>query len=504
MSVFLMPDGRPFFGGTYFPARDGDRPGASGFLTVIQRLQEVWTSQRDVVSQTAERLTTAVQSEMKGPEAADTEPLSADLLSQVAGALAATFDEQYGGFGYSIDDPMRPKFPDASNLLFLLDRAERANDDQCRRMALTTLDRMVEGGIWDHVGGGFHRYSTDRYWRIPHFEKMLYDNSQLLSVYGQAYRLTNNELYRQVVDATIAFLLREMRDSGGAFYSALDAESEQVEGKYYRWTKEEVAQLLGAQYAPFAAIYGLNGSPNFEEQFYVLQLQKPLAETAQQQNLTLGQLDQRLQSSRDQLLTARSRRERPLTDDKILCSWNGQAIRGLADAGRFCDRPQYVKIAGETAEFLLTRLQEENGRLMRSYRDGTAKLNAYLDDYAFLVDGLIGLHQANGDARWLEAADQLTQKQIELFWDQERGGFFFTTRDHESLIARSKELADGAQPAGNSVAAINLLYLADALERPEYRQKAEQTLRIALGSMKEVPRLAPRMAVALATALSEK
>jgi uncharacterized protein len=502
MSVFLRPDGKPFFGGTYFPARDGDRPGSPGFLSVVRRLQEVWTTQRSVVDDTAERLSAAIQTEMLGPEVADDTPLQAELLDRLTAMLAAAFDEQYGGFGYSTEDPLRPKFPEASNLLFLLDRVERTGDEDCRRMLTVTLDRMIQGGIWDHIGGGFHRYSTDRYWKIPHFEKMLYDNGQLLSVYSRAYRLTGNERYRQIVDATVDFLLREMRDSEGAFYSALDAESEQVEGKFYRWTQEEIAAVLGDAYDDFAAVYGLANPPNFEHEYYVLQLERSLESLAQQQHRTLAELDAQLQPSRAQLLQARDQRVRPLTDDKILCSWNGLVIRGLADAGRYCDRPEYLQIAGEAADFVLARLRGEDGRLRRTYRDGQAKLNAYLDDYAFLVDGLIGLHEATDDARWLQHAEALTGQQIDLFWDEQRGGFFFTARDHEALIARSKQLTDDAQPAGNTVAAINLLYLARQFDRPEYRQRAEQTIRIALGVINEMPRAAPRMAVALATALA--
>jgi uncharacterized protein YyaL (SSP411 family) len=501
MSVFMTPEGKPFFGGTYFPARDGDRPRATGFLTVIRRLHEVWQTEREVVTQTAERLTEAVQTEMLGPESADDAPLEAKLLDELTSALAAVFDDQYGGFGYSPEDPLRPKFPDASNLQFLLDRIERTGDAQCRRMLVTTLDRMAQGGIWDHVGGGFHRYSTDRYWRIPHFEKMLYDNAQLLSVYSRAYRLIGSETYRRVVASTAEFLEREMRDPGGAYFAAIDAESEQVEGKYYRWTADEVSQVLGDEHELFAEVYGLSQPPNFEERYYVLQMLRPLDEYARPRDLSAGELDERLRPLRERLLETRNERPRPLTDDKVLCSWNGQVIRGLADAGRDCQEPGYVALAAEAAEFVLGQLRSGDGRLLRTYRGGQAKLNAYLDDYAFLVDGLIALHQATGESRWLDEARRLTDQQIELFWDEQRGGFFFTANDHESLIARHKQLTDDAQPAGNSVAALNLFYLADALARPDYRQRGEQTVRIALSVMKQMPRAAPRMAVALAAAL---
>ncbi len=261
MSVFLTPDAKPFFGGTYFPARDGDRRGQPGFLTVVRRVHQIWSEQRESVEDSAERLTQAVQTELRGPEVPADTPLDAGLADEVKTQLAAVFDDQFGGFGFSSDDPFRPKFPEASNLMFLLGRVARTDDPDCRRMLVTTLDRMAMGGIYDHVGGGFHRYSTDRYWRIPHFEKMLYDNGQLLSVYSQAFALTGRPEYRRVVDATAAFLSREMRDPGGAFYAALDAESEQVEGKYYRWTSAEIATALGEDFPWFAELYGLQARP---------------------------------------------------------------------------------------------------------------------------------------------------------------------------------------------------------------------------------------------------
>ena len=501
MSVFLTPDAKPIYGGTYFPARDGDRPPMPGFLTVLQRVHELWTTKPDAAVESATRLTSMIQTELAGPTSIDELVLNPELVGQVKGSLVASFDEQFGGFGFDARDPNRPKFPEPSNLLFLLDQAERSPDEDSLRMLQQTLDRMAMGGIWDHVGGGFHRYSVDRFWRIPHFEKMLYDNGQLLSVYSRAYRQTENEAYRRVVDQIAEYLFREMRAEGGGFVSALDAESEHVEGKYYRWSAAELQELLGDDFGWFAELYGVDGEPNFEHDYYVLQQPKTQAELAQQLNLTDAELEQRLQPLRAKLLAARSKRERPLTDEKILCSWNGQTIRGLADAGRYCERPACVEAAAAAADFVLQNLRGDDGRLLRTHTAGEAKLNAYLDDYAFLVDGLIALHQATGDDRWLQQANELTQQQIAHFGDTERGGFYFTTADHESLIARRKQLTDGAQPAGNSVAAANLLYLAQQLDRPEYRQLAEQTIRNGISVMQSYPAAAPRMAIALAELL---
>jgi uncharacterized protein YyaL (SSP411 family) len=503
MSVFLTPDAKPFFGGTYFPARDGDRPGQPGFLTVVKHIHKLWVERRETVEETATQLTAAVRNEMAGPAEVNTAPLDVAVLEKVTAALAASFDEQHGGFGYSADDPRRPKFPEASNLEFLLDRIATRDDVDCRRMLIKTLDEMAAGGIFDHVGGGFHRYSVDRYWHIPHFEKMLYDNGQLLNVYARAFQLTQDPAYRRVVLRTFEYLQREMRAPGGAYYAALDAESEKVEGKYYRWDVAEVEQQLGEEYPLFARVYGLDEAPNFEEHFHVLLRRESWREIAQAESIEVAVLQEKLDAGHAKLLTARNQRVRPLTDDKILCSWNGLTIRGLADAGRFCQQPDCTQAATDAALFVLENLRDEQGRLRRTYSQGEARLNAYLDDYAFLVDGLIALHQATGEVRWLDFADELTKQQIELFWDERLGGFFFTTRDHESLIARSKQLTDGAIPAGNSVAVSNLLYLAKHRQQPEYRMRAEQTVRNAWRVIDEFPQAATRMAASAALLLQE-
>lgn len=503
MSVFMTPDARPFFGGTYFPARDNDRPGATGFLTLLQRIHDLWASQQAQIETTATKLTEAIQANMSGEAVAADQALDPAMVDEVKAALAASFDDTYGGFGFSAEDPERPKFPEASRLWFLLDCVERTQDAECLRMLKVTLDRMAMGGIWDHVGGGFHRYSVDRFWHIPHFEKMLYDNGQLLSVYSRAYHLTRDEAYRDVVAATVSFLLREMRDPGGAFVSALDAESEKVEGQFYRWSRAEVQQVLGADEPLYATVYGLAGPPNFEGEFYVPLRDKSWEQLAEQQSVTVADLVSRLQPLNDKLLSARAQRVRPLTDVKILCSWNGLTIRGLADAGRLCERPEYTQAAAQAATFILEKLRGEDGRLRRTYSEGAAKLTAYLDDYAFFVDGLIALHQATGDAQWLQHADALTQQQLELYWDDRSGGFFFTAKDHEALIVRSKQLTDEAQPAGNSVAAGNLVYLSRQLDRPDYRERAEQTVRNLLPLAARYVAVAPRMTSVLADLKAE-
>lgn len=507
MSVFLTPDAQPFFGGTYFPARDGDRGASIGFFTLLQRVEEIWEKEPQKVQDDAKTLTAAVKSELDGRRPAAIAPLSAKLLPGVQAALDAEYDAKYGGFGFSPTNPLRPKFPEPSNLVFLLDQIENKRGtpeeiERARELVSGTLTRMEMGGIRDHLGGGFHRYSVDRFWRIPHFEKMLYDNGQLASVYAEAYAITGREDFRRVVEELVEFVLREMTDDGGAFVAALDAESEGEEGKFYRWEKDAAQSALSqVEWTLFSSVYGLDGEPNFDDLYYAPQLSKPLAEIAASQKTTEGKLEAQLAPIRAKLLAERNKRPRPLTDTKILTSCNGLMIRGLADAGRVLKNERYVKVAGKAADFVLAKLRTPDGRLLRTYGQGQARLNAYLPDYAFLVDGLLALHKASGEKKWLTAADELTSVQVKLFWDETHGGFFFTSGDHESLLARGKDPVDGAQPSGNSVSADNLVRLAVLLDKPEYLDKARRTIQSVSGLLETSPTAAPRMAVALGALL---
>lgn len=502
LSVFLTPDAKPLFGGTYFPARDGDRNGQVGFLTVARQVYQVWSQQRDQARRSANELADLVAEQLRGPRGV--EPISLDnaLLQQVMTALGERYDQRYGGFGFDPANSQRPKFPEPSNLLFLIDRAGRHSDPKARAMLEGTLTNMAQGGIRDQLGGGFHRYSVDRYWHIPHFEKMLYDNGQLASVYAEAYRLTRRPDFRRVLVQLADFVLRELTAPEAAFFSALDADSEGAEGKYYCWERTELHQILsGSQFNQIGPLYGFDRPPNFQSRFYVPLLTTSLTAMAKRQGIAEDELDRRLAPLRQKLLAAREQRIRPATDSKILTSWNGLMIRGLADAGRELDDARYTAAADRAARFVLRHLRAKDGRLLRTYAGGRAKLNAYLDDYAFLVDGLIALHQSTGDQRWLKAADQLTQQQIEGFWDGQNGGFFFTAADHQRLIARGKIARDGPRPAGNSVAALNLLYLARALPRPEYADRAEKTIVSASALLRRSPASAPRLAVAVSRLL---
>jgi uncharacterized protein YyaL (SSP411 family) len=480
LSVFLTPDAQPAFGGTYFPARQGDRGSQAGFLELITAVEQAWEREPETMVKQAERLSSAVATvlleQREGPPVAPT----ASMVDHVQEAMEEDFDKDYGGFGQPPFQAHNPKFPSPPELLYLVDRIRRNDDPEAREMLLVTLDKMAEGGLRDHLGGGFHRYSVDRFWHIPHFEKMLYDNGQLASVYAEAFALTGKDKYRRIAEELLDFVLREMTDQAGGFYSAIDAETDAEEGKYYRWEKEELESLLDEKQREFMGpIYSFSAEPNFRhdgQAFYVPQLSAPIEQLAAAHQLDEATLENRLTPLRERLLAARSERKRPLTDTKILTAWNGLMIRGFADAGRIFNNERYLQAATRGATFTLDRLQTEDGRLLRSYRNGSSQLNAYLVDYAFLVDGLIALYRATQNPRWLEEARTLTDKQIELFWDEQAGGFFFTSDDHETLIARAKKRTDNVLPSGNGIAATNLVYLANALPDSHYGDYANRLL----------------------------
>jgi uncharacterized protein YyaL (SSP411 family) len=505
LSMFLTPEAEPFVGGTYFPARDGDREGVTGFYQLAQKVQDFWAKEPERIRGDAQTVAKFTKEELEKRRGSLNVPLDDSLPAATLAGLAEEFDPKYGGFGYT-PDGRRPKFPEPSNLFFLLDRAKRTGDKKSQEMLVATLEKMALGGIHDHLGGGFHRYSVDRYWRIPHFEKMLYDNGQLASVYvsvvgwDQRAQLApaHRQLFQHVTTNLCDFVLRELTDASGGFYTALDADSEGVEGKFYRWDKQEIEKALTAdEYSLFASAYGLDRSPNFEEHYYALQHVRPLNEIATEHKLSEEQLEAKLAPLRKKLLAIRDQRKRPLTDTKILTAENGLMIGGLADSGRVFNEARYLTAAEKAAGFVLSKLRTPDGHLLRSYAGGEGRLNAYLNDYAFLVSGLIRLHQATNNPRWLDEADQLMAKQIELFHDAAGGGFFFTSSDHESLLARAKELVDGAQPSGNSVSAHNLIYLATAKSKPDYLPLAEKTIAATLPILQSNPTAAPLLVTAI-------
>ena len=498
LTVFMTPEGLPFLGGTYFPARQGDRGPRIGFLELITSIAKIWKEKPEPIEEQARRLTSAVAEVVREQQGDQQQPGSAQVKN-VQQAMGTQFDDAYGGFGQPPFPPQQPKFPSPPELLYLADCLDREEDQEAKKMLLLTLDKMAQGGIRDHVGGGFHRYSVDRFWRIPHFEKMLYDNAQLASVYSEAYALTGDVSYRRVTEELLDFTLREMRDPQGGFYSAIDAETDAEEGKFYRWELKELQEVLSEDaFLWLAPIYSFSGSPNFNHEghaYYVLQLSDSLAKLAADRGLTTDQLEKSIAPSLEKLLAARSAKKRPLTDTKILTAWNGLMIRGFADAGRIFEEDRYLEEAITGANFALKELQQNDGRLSRTYREGRAKLNAYLVDYAFLIDGLIALHRATGDPQWLQAASRLSDKQIELFWDAEDSGFFFTSDDHETLIARAKKQTDSVLPSGNGISALNLIYLAQHLPEKDYDAYAEKLVGV-LAHALQIPQNARRMPTA--------
>jgi len=326
---------------------------------------------------------------------------------------------------------------------------------------------------------------------------MLYDNGQLARVYSEVYELTQREEFRYVIEGTLDFVTRELVAESGGIYSSLDAESEGVEGKFYRWELDEVKEALSEQeYDLFAAVYGLNDPPNFEGEYYAPQLQKRITDVAADRSTDLAKLESELVPIREKLFDVRAKRVRPLLDTKILTAWNGLMIRGFADAGRILEKEEYIQTAGKAADFALANLVDKDGRLFRTFSEGEAKLNGYLIDYACLIDGLIALHRADKKQKWLDAAKRLQQKQDELFWDEKNGGYFYTSKDHEVLLARSKRVTDNAMPAGNSVAATNLLYLADQLGDPSMKEKAHQAVLSASSILTRAPQAAPWLMIA--------
>jgi hypothetical protein len=474
LSMFLTPEGKPFAGGTYFPPEDeGGRPGFSG---VLDRIATMWSEKPKEIEEQAEILTSAVQQTMKPQLTLKPAKYDRESVKAVTQAVLATYDGVHGGVGYHPENRNPSKFPIGAKLSLLQYEARRHGNEEAEKAVLHTLDRIAAGGIHDHLGGGFHRYSTDRRWHVPHFEKMLYDQAQLAEVYVEAYRQTNEPRYKAAVEGIVSFVFSEMTDTLGGFHSALDAESNTIEGESYVWTVKEVDSILGAEDGPlFRDVYGMDEARVFEHG-YVLHLPRPIAEVATERKIDPATLGMRLDAMRKKLLAVRNKRDLPLKDDKILTSWNGLMIAALADAGKTFERDDYLQAADKAATFVLGRMRDEDGRLLRTYRGGVAKLNAYLDDYAFIIRGTLSLHLATGDEKWLNASRRLMDQQIEMFWNETSGGFYFTSHHHETLIARTRNVYDSALPAGNAVSIRNLVRLASLTDDEKYSDYAEKTI----------------------------
>jgi len=484
LTVIMTPDKKPFFIATYVPKES--RTGSLGMLDLIPRIRELWAGERKDLLGAAYQIADALS---KSPARPSGTTLGEGFLQRGFEHLAATFDSECGGFGD------RPKFPSPHNLIFLLRYWQRCKEPRALEMVEKTLRAMRQGGIFDHLGFGFHRYSTDRSWLLPHFEKMLYDQAMLTMAYLEAYQATGNAAYERVAREVLAYVLFEMTASEGGFYSAEDADSEGVEGKYYLWTEEEVRRALGEKDAALVvALFGIEREGNFQDEatrgrtgLNILHRRRTLAEIALDLNMSEETVEERLEAARQKLLGVREGRIRPGKDDKILTDWNGLMIAALAKAAQAFDDPKYARAAQRAADFILQHLRKKGGPLLHRYRDREAGIGANLDDYAFLIWGLIELYEATLQVRYLQAAVGLNKGLLERFWDDQEGGFYFSPLDGERLLVRSKEAYDGAVPSGNSVAMLNLLRLGRICADPKLEGYAMRLGRTFSGILKQAP-----------------
>ncbi|HQX55859.1 MAG TPA: thioredoxin domain-containing protein, partial [Pyrinomonadaceae bacterium] len=438
MNVFITPDKRPFYGGTYFPP--APRYGMPSWRQILKGIADTYRNKREDLIESADRIVGELK-KMSVVEAA-TGTLSTEMLDSAFTSFTQTFDAVNGGFGGA------PKFPAAMSLEFLLQYYHRTGDDKALSIVTFTLEKMARGGIYDQLGGGFHRYAVDAIWLVPHFEKMLYDNAQLIRVYLHAYQLTGEEFFKRIATECLEYIKREMLDESGGFYSTQDADSEGVEGKFFVWEPEEIKQILGDDAgAEFCAYFDVSKNGNFEGE-NILNVK------------TLGTSPSDcVREGIHKLFAAREQRIKPFRDEKVLTAWNGLMLGAFADAAGVLGNKEYLQIARSNAEFIKRELSRD-GRLLRTWKDGTAKLNGYIEDYANVADGLIELFQVSGEFEHLIEAQRLTDLMITEFWDADNGGFFFTSNDHEELVVRNKDFYDNATPSGNSVAADVLLKLA--------------------------------------------
>jgi len=468
MSVWLTPELKPIYAGTYFPPKD--RFGRPGFKRVLLAIAEAWRKDRKGLRRNADEIAEYMQ--RLSHAASGRAELSAGLVDQGARRLIELLDWTNGGFGSA------PKFPQPIDLALLLRYWNRTGEKEALKAVTLTLDKMARGGIYDQIGGGFHRYSVDAHWLVPHFEKMLYDNALLTNIYLEGYQATGNEFYARVAAETLDYLLRDMRDQAGGFHSSQDADSEGEEGKFYLWTAEELRGILGDEAgALMCRFWGVTDHGNFEGK-NILHARLSEEEFAKANNLNRSEFCRRLEAARQKLFEVRASRVRPGKDDKILASWNALAVSAFARGYQVLGDVRYLEAAQEAARFVLTSMRQPDGRLFRTYRQGhKPQLNAYLDDYAFMLVALIDLYEADFNPYWIRQARSLKVALKEQFWDNKNGGFYFIARDHERLILRSKVANDGSIPSGNAMAALGLLRLADLTGDSEAAELARRTMK---------------------------
>ena len=475
MTVFLTPEGKPFYGGTYFPPVD--RFNMPGFPRLLESVARSYRDSRSEIDRVTNQITEQLGRTGQIPKGDS--PVTVETLHQAYTVLATNFDYQNGGHGTA------PKFPQAMNLEVLLRYYRHGYNDRALEMVDLTLEKMARGGIYDQIAGGFARYSTDAYWLVPHFEKMLYDNALLSRLYLHAHQATGRGMYRRIAEETLDYILREMTGPEGGFYSATDADSEGEEGKFFVWTPAEIKAVLGDEAAIFSGFFGVTQAGNFEGN-NILNIKQKASDYARQQGIALERLVDVVERGKNSLLTEREKRVHPLLDDKVLASWNGMMLRSFSEAGSALSREDYLDAAIKNASFLLETMRP-HGKLLRTYRAGQAKLSGFLEDYSFVADGLLALYEATFNQRWLAASVDLADRMIQLFWDDGVGGFYDTSIEHDQLVVRPRDVLDNAQPCGGSVATEVLLKLAVITGNEEYRVKAATPLR----TLKELMGRAP-------------
>jgi len=480
LSVFLTPDQKPFYVGTYFPKYG--RYGMPGFGTILGQLAEAYKTKRQEIDSATVEFLQALEHSAKDVQQPRGVILDRSILDEAAVGLLHMSDPVYGGFGQA------PKFPNPSNLLFLLRCYDISGLNRYKDFVMFTADKMAAGGIHDQIGGGFARYSTDQKWLIPHFEKMLYDNALLVQVYAELYQISGDEKYLEVVEKTLEYVRREMMSPENGFYSAQDADSEGEEGKFYVWSKQEIFNSLGDETIAsiFCEYYGVGQAGNFEGK-NILNIRSSFADLSLKYSRPPEMLKRIINDASSRLFEIREKRVKPSRDDKILTAWNGLMISGFAKGFRVTNNKHYLEIAKNTIEFIESRVTRDNGRLYRTFKDGISKLNAYLDDYAFYVNALLDVFELDSNPIYLEKAIKYTDFMLQHFWDPVDCTLYFTSDDHEQLIVRTKSLYDLAVPSGNSVAASDLLRLYHLTQKNDYLEKAEQIMKAGATSSAENP-----------------
>jgi uncharacterized protein YyaL (SSP411 family) len=486
LTVFLTPDLIPFYGGTYFPP--ADRHNIPGFPRVLVGVAQAYHSDPEGVTQTASSILAELR--RMGAARESNDALNVQLLDATARGIRRTYDPRHGGFGSA------PKFPAPMSLEFLLRTYQRTGDEEFLKIVTHTCRKMAEGGMYDQLGGGFHRYSTDPRWLVPHFEKMLYDNAQLSRLYLHVWQLTKDDFFRRIAVETFEYVAREMTDESGGFYSTQDADSEGVEGKFFVWSREEIARLLGEEDAAlFSAFYDVTKEGNFEGE-NILNVPRSIEDVARELNVSVERLREAMERGRRILFESREKRVKPGRDEKMIAAWNGMMLASFAEAAAILEREDFRTVAERNAEFLLDKLRD-GASLLHVYKDGRAKHHAFLDDYAHVAEGLLTLYETTGDLRYLRESLAHTDAMIEEFWDAEDGGFYYTGASGEKLIVRHKDFFDNATPSGNSVAAEVILRLSVLTEREDYRRKAVTVFRLVRDAAERYPSAFGRLLSAL-------